>query len=95
MSEIIEAILDRIFKRHHEKLLEQLLLQLEKNMSALTALQDSVNRNKASIDALRAAVDALPKGGVPEADVAAAAAGINANSDALDAITASISPPPA
>lgn len=88
MSEIIEAILDRIFKRHHEKLLEKI-------MSALTDLQDSVNRNKASIDALKAAVDALPKGGVPEADVAAAAAGINANSDALDAITASISPPPA
>lgn len=64
-------------------------------MSALTDLQDSVSRNTASIAALKAAVDALPKGGVPEADVAAAAAGVNANSDALDAITASLATPTA
>lgn len=57
---------------------------------AMSVLTDAIDRNTASVAALTAAINALPA----PVDESAAATAINANSDALDALTTKLAPKP-
>ena len=54
----------------------------------MSALTDATNRLAASVTALSTAINNLP----PPVDESAAAAAINGQSDAIDALTAKITP---
>jgi len=56
---------------------------------AMSALTDAINRNTASVATLTTAINNLP----PPVDETAAATAINANSDALDALTTKLTTP--
>jgi hypothetical protein len=63
-----------------------LLINIHELEYVMSALTDAVNRNTASVAALTAAVATLPA----PPDESAAAATINANSDAVDAAVAAL-----